>query len=335
MKKKNNLKRNKKIFFNYILGPILFIWLTYSIYEQILRQPDLPKAWHSIIESLYTASSWRLYVVFVLMFVNWGLEARKWQLLVAHVQKISFFRSYRAIFTGQAIALNTVNGMGEYVGRVVYLEDGNRIRAISLSIIGSLSQIIVTMVLGLTGLFFVKYTILSDLHMLQGLSKFWLNGFMYAMSLGTLIIVVFYFNLSWITKLLEKIPFVAKYSFYIQKIEDFHWKELTKILILSFVRYIVFVIQYLLLLQLFHVEADAVSLVWMVCVLFLVLAVVPTIPVAELGLRGEASKQLFGLLSTNALGIVFTAVFIWLINRVLPAIAGSLFILGVRLFKSK
>jgi hypothetical protein len=286
-------------------------------------------------KQLQGPNAWKLYTVLALMFVNWGLEAKKWQLLVSGVQNISFFRAFRAIFTGQAIALNTFNGVGEYVGRVVYLKDGNRLRAVALSIVGSLSQIIVTMVLGIIGLIYIRINILDESHHLEGLSKFWLDAMMYSISFWTIIFILVYFQLSWLTKLIEKIPFVAKYSFYIQKLEDFHWKELTRILLLSFIRYVVFVAQYLLLLELFNVNASLIQLACMVCVMFLVLAVVPTIPIAELGLRGEASKQLFGLISTNTLGIVFTAVIIWIINRVIPAIAGSIFLLGVKLFKGK
>jgi len=293
----------------------------------------LHEAWQIILNSYSTASSWKLYAVIALMFINWGIEAKKWQILVAGIQKIPFFRAYRAIFTGQAVALNTFNGIGEYVGRVVYLKDGNRLRAVALSIVGSLSQLIITLVMGLVGLVYLRINILDDTHHLEGLNKFWLNAMMYSLSFLTIIFLFIYFQMSWLTKLMEKIPFVAKYSFYIQKLEDFHYKELTKILLLSFFRYVVFVVQYLLLLELFQVEASIMQLSWMVCVLFLVLAVVPSIPIAELGLRGEVSKQLFGLLSDNTLGIVFTAAIIWFINRVIPAIAGSLFILGVKLFK--
>jgi len=294
----------------------------------------LPEAWKKIEHSFTGNEWWKLVLVLLLMLVNWGIEARKWQFLVSGIQKVSFLRAFRAIFTGQAIALNTLNGVGEYVGRVVYLEDGNRLRAVALSIVGSLSQIIVTMVMGICGLIYVRFNILNETKHLEGLSVFWLNGLMYALSFGTIVFILMYFQLSWITKLAEKIPFVAKYAFYIQKLEDFHWKELTRILVLSFFRYVVFVVQYLLLLQLFQVEAQWWQLAWMVCVMFLVLAVVPSIPVAELGLRGQVSKQLFGLLSVNTLGIVFTAVAIWLINRVIPAIAGTLFILGIKLFKN-
>jgi hypothetical protein len=67
--------------------------------------------------------------------------------------------------------------------------------------------------------------------------------------------------------------------------------------------------------------------------MFLVLAVVPTIPIAELGIRGKFSLLLFGLVSPNTSGIAVTAAIIWLINRVIPAIAGSLFMLGIKLSK--
>lgn len=311
------------------------IWLTYNIYQQIQQQKDLGKAFTTIQTSLQTTAAWKLYVVIILMFMNWGIEAKKWQLLISHIQHISFLRAFRAVFTGQAIAFNTLNGVGEYLGRIVYLADGNKIRAIALSIIGSISQLIITLLMGIVGLLLLHLSIFQSPTILNGLSKLWLNGLMYALSLVTICLVIFYFNISWLAQFIEKLPYIHQYRYYFEKIEDLHWKELTFILLLSFARYVVFVFQYLLLLNLFGVDANLFSLACMVCVLFLVLAVIPTIPIAELGVRGEASKQLFGLLSTNALGIVFSVVVVWFINRVLPAITGSLFVLGIRLFKNK
>jgi hypothetical protein len=66
-----------------------------------------------------------------------------------------------------------------------------------------------------------------------------------------------------------------------------------------------------------------------------VLAIVPTIALAELGFRGKVSLLLFGLLSSNHIGIIATAAGIWIINLILPAIAGSIFILGLRFFRNK
>lgn len=269
------------------------------------------------------------------MFVNWGIEARKWQFLVGTIQQVSFGKAFRAVFSGQAIGFNTPNRVGESAGRAIFLDDGNRLRGIVLSVVGSMSQIIVTFVTGLLALLYMRLYVLNDTHHLEGLSIFWLDGLIYAITIGTVLFILLYFRLSWATKLLEKIPFIAKHKFFVQKLEDLHWKELTVILLLSSCRFIVFVVQYVLLLQVFEVNIGWLDAACMVCVMFLVLAVVPTIALAELGVRGKISLQLFGLLSSNTVGIVATAAGIWIINLIIPAIAGSLFILGIRLFRNK
>lgn len=271
-------------------------------------------------------------MVIVLMFFNWGIEARKWQVLIRAIQPLSFRRAFRAIFSGQALGLTTPNRIGEYAGRIVYLEDGNRLRAIALSATGSLAQTIVTFAMGIIGLVYMYSVLLAGLPQMQGLPSFWLKGLIYLLTIGTIALLLLYYNLSWVTKVMERIPVVARYSFLIQKLEDLHNKELTRILILSFARYVVFVLQYLLLLQVFDVAIPWWQAAWLVGVQFLVMAIVPSIALAELGLRGQVGIALFGLLSKNTLGIIATSAGIWLINLIVPALAGSLLILGIRIF---
>lgn len=267
------------------------------------------------------------------MFVNWGIEARKWQVLVSLLQRISFFKAFKAVFTGQSLAVNTPNRIGEYVGRVVYLDDGNRLKGIALTIVGSMSQTIITLVAGIVSLIIAKNFILDEMHHMEGLSSLWLDGLLYMVLFGTVAMVVIYYKLSWLTRLFEKLPLVKKYSYLIEKLEDFHWRELTRILSLSLSRYVVFLVQFILLLQVFGVEAPVWQSACIVSVFYLVLAVVPTISSAELGLRSFAAVQLFSILSANKLGILYTAAGIWLINLIIPALFGSLFVLGIKLFK--
>lgn len=332
--KKRILNKQLKIFLNYFVGPILFVWLSYSIYQQIVRQADVHQSWQ-LIKSAFTGSqSWKLAVVTGLMLLNWGIEARKWQLLVSKIQQVSFGRAYRAIFSGQALAFNTINRAGESAGRAIFLQEGNRLRGIVLSIVGSMSQIIITFLMGLLALLYLRFAVLND-NPQVGFSIFWLNILITGISVGIMVSLILYFRLSGMIRLLEKIPLIAKHKFFVQKLEDFHTKELTRILFLSLSRYVVFVVQYVLLLQVFEVSISFIDAASMVGVMFLILAIVPTIALAELGFRGKVSLQLFGLFSTNTVGIVATAAGIWIINLIIPAIAGSLFILGIRLFRNK
>jgi hypothetical protein len=269
------------------------------------------------------------------MLFNWGFEAAKWQVLVKHLQPLSFLKAYRAILSGVSFSLNTPNRIGEYFGRILYMNEGNRLRAISLTLVGSISQLIITFVCGCMGLIFLQHYLSTETSNHTGLPAIWMNVVIYGALATSVALVLIYYRLSWLVKLLEKIPLVARYAFFIQKLEELEWKELSKVLLLSFLRYTIFIIQYSLLLEVFEVSIGWWHACWLTTVMFLVMAIVPTIALAELGLRGKISILLFGLFSNNTLGIVLAATGIWLINLVVPALAGSLFILGIKLFRKK
>lgn len=341
--KPSELDKRVKIFLNYFIGPVLFAWVSWSLYREIQQQPDLHHSWNVIRESALGDRSWQLAAVIGLMFLNWGIEARKWQVLVRFIERISLFKAFKAVFSGQSLAVNTPNRIGEYVGRVVYLHEGNRLKGIALTIVGSLSQTIITMLAGLAGMYLMKVSItgalkniLTEVGLLQrypNLAPLAYEIIFFSVLAGVVVMLVVYFELSWLTRLAEKLPLVRRYSYLIEKLEELHWKELTRILSLSVTRYVVFLVQFILLLRFFGVDIPVWEAAGLVSVFYLVLAVVPTISSVELSLRGLAAVELFGIVSTNTLGIIATAAGIWLINLIIPALAGSLFILGIKLFK--
>jgi hypothetical protein len=329
------LNKKLKIFLNYFLGPILFIWLTFSLYQHISKQPNLEQSWAEIKGSFYGSQAWKVVLVIILMALNWGMEALKWKVLVRHIQPISFFTAYKAVLAGQSFAMNTPNRIGEYLGRVIYIGEGNRLRAIVITFIGSISQLIVTVLLGCISLLFLQQILADSSQQQAWVSLMWIRTSIWVLLVASAILLLIYFKISAIIKLVEKIPFVAKYAYFIQKLEEFEWRELLEVLALSFLRFCIFILQYYLLLQVFNVSIDFWLTAGLTCIMFLAMAVVPTIALAELGLRGQLAVLLFGIASNNTLGIVLTASGIWLINLVVPALAGSLFILGIKLFKNK
>src|SRR5215218_1491792 len=82
--------KNIKIFINYFFGPLLFLWLLYSIYTQIVQQPHLERSWLHIKNAITSAKILVLILVVVLMLVNWSLEAAKWKLSLAAIYPLSF-----------------------------------------------------------------------------------------------------------------------------------------------------------------------------------------------------------------------------------------------------
>ncbi|OYW80369.1 MAG: hypothetical protein B7Y37_09870 [Sphingobacteriia bacterium 28-36-52] len=333
--KKLSLTKGTKNFLNYLLGPLLFIWLSWAIYKQIQAQTDLEQSWQTILLALNGPNNWKIVLVSLLMLVNWGIEARKWQIQVKGIERLSFLNAFKAILAGQAMGFNTINRIGEPIARAAFLKEGNKMRGAVLSIVGSMAQIIVTFAMGTLALIYLRLNILNGDRQLEGLSVFWLDALIYVIGMGILLFSLAYFKLAGLIQVLEKIPFIRKYQFFLEKLEDFHWNELIRLLSLSLVRYFVFLVQYYILLQVFDIHVFWLEAFSLVGVMFLVLGIVPTIALAELGFRGKVSLLLLGLISSNSIGIIATAAGIWLINLILPAIAGTLFILGIRIFRNK
>jgi len=169
----------------------------------------------------------------------------------------------------------------------------------------------------------------------MGLPAFWLKTLLFLSCCAAAITVLFYFRLSWLIKLIEKIPAAAKYVQYINVLDNFNAKLLLRLLYLSLFRYVVFVIQYILLLQVLDVSILWLNGFWIISILFLVLAIVPSFAIADLGIRGKFSTELLSFYSTNTVGIIGTTFGIWFINLFIPALAGSLLILGIKFFKDK
>ncbi len=275
-----------------------------------------------------------LILVLVLMVLNWILESRKWQILVDPLEHVTLGRSFLAILSGLSLAVVTPNRIGEYAGRILYLKNIHKLRAITVTVVGSFSQLIVTIIAGICGLAW-------DIHFTAGIgphplvSSFWEKISLFLLGILTVGCVILYFRLDLIVNLFVRFRFLRRLRTLVLILGRFSSRDLRRVLALSGLRYLVFSIQYLFLLRLFGVE-----LIWwqglaMISLIFLIMAIVPTIALAEVAIRGEVSLFFLGLLSSNTLGIASATVGIWFINLILPAILGSLLLLRVRVFQDK
>jgi hypothetical protein len=330
------LNKNIKIIANYVLGPLVFLVLAWFIWQQIIRQTGWRASFDRILDAIKGPDQWRLWLVVLLMPVNWGIEARKWQLAMRPDGGISFRDAFRAIFTGATMASFTPNRMGEYLGRILYVEEGRRVAAISLTMICSMAQLLVTLVLGAGGLIYLfpllhQRSLAGHPRMGWGLPMTLIIVGLLLLGLGFL-----YFEFPQLARRLVRIPLIRKLGAFIKVLENFDRNILLQILFLSFVRYIVFVIQYSLVFPVFGVSLGFGQVWWGMSVVFLIMAVVPTFTfLTELGWRWGASIQVLELFTTNTIGIFAASFAIWLINLIIPALIGSLLIISIKLFKSR
>ena len=327
------INKEVKIFFNYVIGPLLGAWLFYSLYKEIKAQPNLEYSISEIRKAAFTNNLWPMILVVFMVFVNWGIESRKWQLLVKMIQPISYYMAVKGVLSGVALSINTPNRVGEYGGRILFINEGNRLKAISLSMAGSLSQLIITLLMGGIGVFYLLFTISAGTESIIGLSIFWVKILLYVSFLFGALFSILFLRLSSVFKMIDRIPVLAKYKFFVETLERFDANLLLRLISLSFFRYLVFVIQYIVLMTVFGVHTTIFQAFWAISVLYLVLAIVPSIAIAELGIRGKFSVALLSLYTSNYIGIMGSTFGIWFLNLFIPAITGSIFILSNKFFK--
>jgi len=273
------------------------------------------------------------------MFINWGIESLKWRLLINQVEKVSFINACRAILGGLAVSIFTPNRVGEFLGRVFILKKTDPLKAIMLTIVGSFSQLLVTIVAGT-----IAYILFAPLYLpsLMPESTWLVRGFSISMVTVSLIFIFTFFNISVLHRISILIP--AKYSERIKSsidaIADCPKQLLLKTVLLSALRYLVFSTQFYLAIRLMELHFTFAQCILVIPVIYLVLAAIPTVALTEIGVRGSVSVFLFGLLKgTNGLGaeatlaVLSASTFIWLINIAFPSLLGVLVVFRLKFFR--
>lgn len=325
------MSKTIKNFLNYFLGPLLFAVLAFSIYRQIRQQPHLAQSWAEIKESFTSLKILYLAAAVVLIFFNWGLEAFKWKLLITTVRPIKYFTAYKAVLSGVSFSVALPNRVGEYIGRMIYQPEGARLKTISLAIVGGLAQLLSTLFWGGAGLIILKKELLLAYPQLT----IWYEAVLYGLLFGLLLLALFYFKVASLVFFFNRWLRSHQYLYLVESLQNFNARFLFRLFILSSLRYGVFLLQYITVFYLFHVQVSALIIMPVMSIVFLALAVIPSIALLEVGLRGEVSLKLMGLFSANSLGIGLTSVTIWFINLILPALIGTLFLLNVKLLSKK
>lgn len=326
------LTRNKniKLILNYVIGPLVFCLVAWSIWTQVRQQADWQHSIGQIADAAMGKGAVTIAAVVMLMIVNWGIEARKWQIALQADHGISFLRSLRAIYSGTALAFFTPNRMGEYFGRILLVPPRNRVTAIGPTVVCSMAQLIITLAAGAAGLVAVR----SRLGRLGLSARFGMDLLTCLVVAALLVLTIFYFRVSWMLRSLEKLPKLQKYLTYTRAIERFNATVLVRILSLSAIRYAVFIVQYYLLFRVFDVGLNGWQSFWSMSVVFLVIAIIPNVAaLSELGIRWGASVEVVRLFSPNTAGILASSLAVWMINLVAPALIGSVVIAGLKFFR--
>ena len=309
-----------------IIIVVLGIWI---LYNKIIKNQNVTEVWDEIKTSFTNSKQFILmFVAFLLVPLNILLEAFKWKLQVKPIEDIRLNISYISIFTGMTAGMFFPNRMGSFLGRIFMLERGDRIKAAMVTIVGGFAQMIVTVCFGLTAaLFFVeKYKLLLII----------------ISAILIILLILLYFKIHLLKYLQILIPkrFKEKTKSYVEIFSQYTKKELFKILIISFARYLLYSFQFVLLIWAFNVPLSYLNAMIPISLTYLMMMIVPFITITEIAVRGSISIIIFekwlmmnGINSSLSAMIFSASSLLWIFNIAIPATIGLFLINRLKIFR--
>lgn len=307
-----NLKVRKSLLRSVkILTLIIILWLFYT---QISRFTAKDLAELHIVRLDYL-----VYAV-LLLLVNWGLEFFKWRWTVSCISTKPFSKKVLiSMLAGIATGIVTPNRIGNFIGRMLYFKGGMRGFLILGTLYGNLSQFICTIFFGVIGFIAIGTSVLgnyfSDLSIVIGLF----------FSITSLFIYLFYPFVP-----IQKITFFKKYLNLLSRFQRIAKRLLVPLLLLSALRYLVFVLQFTLLLIAFGASYSH-DLINGLYVMFFITTLIPSFILGKLFVRETISMLIIGALVPNIAIVITASLTLWLINLGIPSLIGFYFLSSSKL----
>lgn len=276
------------------------------------RLGGIPLA-EALSAALKSVNGFYLLIAFLLVAVNWGIEAVKWRNVASVLQRVSFLEALRATLYAVGVGFITPNRVGESVGKATVFEAEHRVRGISLSLIASCSQLLVTLIAGCLAVMFTNGLVGNKSFHLVAV----VTGFVFAVALcvymflmrGAFTLPSALQRITWLNKILNA-PRLKMSTLYFT-------------LGLSALRYFVFTLQFLLLLAAFGCTLPILQGALVVSVVFFYLTWLPVPTIAEPAFRGNVALFFLTPLIPHPVGIVCAATMLWIINLLFPAVVGA------------
>ncbi len=316
----------RKKIFSYLVKATILLLAAWFIYHKFIDKGKEIHDFGRLIQSISTLKvSLMMAFVVLLMLLNWLLEALKWRYVTRKLAFITVWQAIECVFCGLTWAASTPNRIGEYGGRVMFLPHRKRVHGIFAMIVAGIGQNAITNILGLSASLWFIYTFLPV--------GIWLYLLICLLSVCFIAFtLVFYFHIGWLVNWLYRFKFIYKYHRFFDIMARYKSSELINILCFGLGRYIVFSFQYYLLLHLLIPELPVIQMMLLLFIMFFVQSAVPSLDWLDIGVRSSVATILFAYITTQQLSVVAVVSTVYIINIIIPAILGSVFVFKLKFF---
>ncbi len=257
----------------------------------------------------------------------------KWKILTRKMEELSILKLAKSILIGVSLGMITPKRTGEFAGRIMVLSPGNRLKGMLLNTAGSMSQLFITFLMGSAGLlamlqFLPEGTFLQNSGLKLNSDLILTMGISWSIILPAFI----YFLIHTEFRFKKNSKITSRLNNVLDTFSCLSVADLMRLLLLSFLRYVVFAFQFWLLLIISGLYVPVIDFFALVAVIYLLMAMIPLSAIWELGVRGSVSLFVFGWYFPEGMAfqpaVITASTGIWFINLALPALAGSIIAMG-------
>lgn len=301
------------LFLKIFLSLGIFLFLAHRIYSES----------NSFTLALNTYSQNYEVILFalILMPFNWLMEVLKWKVSIKELVHINYAQAFKGVFSGVALGFITPHAVGDYFAKVWSLNHHDRKKALGPILVARASQMLPTL---LFGLFSVKIY-LSQFKLPLNYDYNKTNILIFISGSIFLCLLVYLF-----------IKFGKKrirFSYYFDLIKSMKADTILKLFLYSFIRYVIFSIQFLILLSIFQIDLSIWNKFLGVSFMFLAKSILPTFNFFnDLGVREFSAALYFEALNISSGPIIMAGLILWLINIALPALIGLVFVQQFKIY---
>ncbi len=313
--------KSKKI--SFWIKSLIFLLAVILLYYILSKNEKLDEHYVEELQKGWTRHSLYVILAFVLIALNISLEAYKWKYLISKIEKLRFGQALEGVVTGVTMGFITPHSLGDYAARILTLSSAERTRGFGAVFLSRISQFYITLYFGTVSLVFYVYQVIQTNELNYNLVV-WFTVFN-----NLLFILIFIYHKA-IFRQLEKWRVFQKIIPYFDIIKSYSFREINYVLLLSFFRYLIFSLQFILLLNYFDISLSWWLMLMGVSFIFFMKSVIPTF--FDLGVRETAAVIFFGVFNSNHENIIFASLTLWLFNLSFPAIVGLLFVFKIRIF---
>lgn len=310
----------------FIKACLLFL-LGLVIYKQVFAGEEWQMLVDRLLRPSVTHNWWFLVFTILLIPVNWGLETRKWLSLLPANFGLGFWQSLRAVLVGVAISIITPNRIGEYGGRILLVKGRKRWDAVLATLVGSMAQLLVLLSGGIFGLL-----VYGGRHLDFPASQY--NAALVIVGLLVIAGLYIFFNIARFERYLKPLTRRFKWVKHLLRIRVYSRKKLLSGLAWAALRYLTYVVQYLLILRFFGVEPPVLQGLAAIATIYLIQTSVPLPPLIAIFARGEIAILIWSVFSSDAGSILAASLSLFILNLSVPALLGSAILVQINVLKS-